>query len=1620
MNIHQAYFLISDKTQTHPFISFIKSMGLTVKIHSAFLPGEIRTADIIFVDEVTVVSQHTALEGFKTTTPGFIPIILLTTTANHTQKEYPHFIDDTVFVPFSESEWHRRLSTYFRLSKAGKERLGREEDWFKTLFTNSQSVMLLIDPESGRIVDANKAACRFYGYSHTRLTQMKIQQINQLDDTHIHQEISQAVQNKKNYFVFNHRLADGSTKTVEVYSGKVNLNGKVLLYSIIHDITEKEEAEKRLQESEENYRHFIENAPDIIVLIDENGIIRFVNQRIREYGNLEPEKIIGKPFTDFIPPEDHAEAKNANKRIFNNIRNFPFSTSLLLKEGKKIPVSTKGILLRFKEQKLNMTILRDMSSVLETEKKLKLSEEKYFSLFHYMKDCVAVYQINKNGDIIIKDFNRAAEKLEKVNRKEIVGKKLKEVFPGVEKMGIYQDIKKVYKTGQPTDLPTRLYKDHRIVGWRENSLYKLPTGEVVAVYKDITDKLKTQEILRENEEKYHSIFETSADAITITELNTGKYIEVNNTFLKLTGYSRDEVLGHTTMEIDLWENKEIREKVINTLKETGIIINAAAAFRSKEGQLISGLLSAKVVILRNKKYVIAEVRDITRIKQAEEALLASQQLFETLANISPVGIFRTDAEGNTTYVNPKWTEITGISGEEALNGNWTKILDPDEKDSLFNQWKENVARKTPTHVKYRIIRPDGTQRWVLGHASPEINNNQLVGYVGTITDITDIMQAEQALRESENRYRTLAETSSDLIITFDINGKLTFLSPAVEKIVGYTADEVMGIGFINFIAPEFRDITLSNFQRGIRGEKIPLYEVELLHKSGKRVPVELNVTSLLDTEGNPTGRLAVVRDITERKKAEKALKESEARLTTFSKIVTEGIVIHRDTLVIDANQSFLNIVGYSLEELIGKNIIQLVVKPEFQELTYKNAKKKQSTAYDIEIVRKDGTILPVEIEGINFTNRQGEKLRAVVVHDITQRKKMEEALRESENKYRSLAEASIDMILTYDMEGYITYVNPAVKKIFGYTPKEAIGKKFINYISPDTSEKALSIFNQRKKTGTVEPFELGILHKSGKIVPVEINPTSLLDADGKPIGRLTVVRDITSRKEAEKGLLLRDKALNAAANAIIITNAKGKIEWVNQAFCQLTGYTIEEAIGNRTKDLIDSGKHDRAFFENLNNTLYAGKVWKGEFTDKCKDGTLYEVEEVITPVLDEKGEVEHLIGIMTDITERKAAERELRAAKEAAEESSRLKSAFLANMNHEIRTPMNAIIGFSELMLGASPKEKEDYAKIVNSSAEQLMHLIDDVIFLSRLQSEKLPVNPTTFAPADLITEIYQMFDIPEMKKNLHLETLLPEKAESYYIRADIDKIRQVITNFMTNAIKYTPEGSVKTGFELQNKQILFFVEDTGMGIPKQEIPHIFEAFYRGSEVTRSAIRGTGLGLNIAKELVELMGGTIGVQSHHGRGSRFYFSLPYQPVKMTETPQQQQTFQPKKWSDLNILVAEDDDTSYLYLEALLKGKVRQLDWARNGAEAVKMVQKNHYDIVLMDMKMPVLTGDKAIQKIKEKFPEIPVIATTAYAMPEEKERAYAAGCDEYLNKPIKKEGLLALIDKYAAGQRAKR
>jgi CheY-like chemotaxis protein len=393
---------------------------------------------------------------------------------------------------------------------------------------------------------------------------------------------------------------------------------------------------------------------------------------------------------------------------------------------------------------------------------------------------------------------------------------------------------------------------------------------------------------------------------------------------------------------------------------------------------------------------------------------------------------------------------------------------------------------------------------------------------------------------------------------------------------------------------------------------------------------------------------------------------------------------------------------------------------------------------------------------------------------------------------------------------------------------------------------------------------------------------------------------------------------------------------------------------------------------------------------------------------------------MSDITEQKRIEKELIAAREQAVESDRLKSAFLANISHEIRTPMNGIIGFSELLDNTSldSVKRKMYVDIVKSSGLQLVRIIDDIIDISKIEANQLTLNYSSCSLGKMISELLLMY-----QKQLQLKGVKEVSIRANCgidpslatILVDETRLRQVLINLLNNSIKFTEVGEVVFGCDLFKNEIRFYVSDTGIGIPQELHQLIFKRFRQGSETLSRKFGGTGLGLAISEGLVQLLGGRIWFESEPDKGSVFYFTIPYRPAvtPLQQVPDTGGQVRQGRWTRQHILIAEDDTTNYLYLQNILEPTGAMLTHAHNGEEAVKICRASEdITMVLMDIRMPVLNGYEATRQIKAFRKELPVIAQTAYAMPEDQIKAIQAGCEAYISKPINRHQLMELLEKY--------
>ncbi|MEN8119175.1 MAG: response regulator [Bacteroidota bacterium] len=649
-------------------------------------------------------------------------------------------------------------------------------------------------------------------------------------------------------------------------------------------------------------------------------------------------------------------------------------------------------------------------------------------------------------------------------------------------------------------------------------------------------------------------------------------------------------------------------------------------------------------------------------------------------------------------------------------------------------------------------------------------------------------------------------------------------------------------------------------------------------------------------------------------------------------------------------------------------------------------------------------------------------------------KRKTEELIIKELKYASLFEAAGNIIILFNEKNQITEWNKSAEKIYHLSKNDVIGKHPKKIIPDDkTWQYVKKMLTKIKKEKKDDDHVLKTLDPDGDIVTVLWNITKFDKHDGSYNGFLAIGQDISlkekaesERKKSEEKLRQSEqffkRIMDSANDAILILDKEFKIQLWNHAAIQIFGYGRKEAIGQIVFENIFPLNY-RPLIEQYRQQIIGKNTDKSqgitfELSAKQKNGRTIPLELSMsgTYVQNES----FLIVIAKDITLRKRNEKTLLVAKEKAEESDNLKTAFLSNMSHEIRTPMNAIVGFSQLLSNPNfDQEKKDvFIEQININSDSLLKLIEDIIYISKIEAGKVDIIKTECLINKLLEELHTSFlehkrRMDKNKVDLALE--IGVKEPDFILNTDPQRLKQIFTNLLGNALKFTEEGSVEFGYQVKNKNFLeFYVKDTGMGIKKEKLKYVFDRFTKVSAKKTKLYGGTGLGLSISKHLVDHLGGKIRVESVEDKGSKFIFTHPYKKYfsETTESHIETKTTIEYLLKNTNILVAEDEEINFLFLKETLRQSGANVDWAKNGKEAVDLAINKEYDLILMDMKMPVMDGYDAIKKIKPIKPNTPIIAQTAYALPEEQKIGYEAGCDFYLSKPIDPINLINTVRKH--------
>lgn len=891
------------------------------------------------------------------------------------------------------------------------------------------------------------------------------------------------------------------------------------------------------------------------------------------------------------------------------------------------------------------------------------------------------------------------------------------------------------------------------------------------------------------------------------------------------------------------------------------------------------------------------------------------------------------------------------------------------------------------------------------------------------------LQAEIDLQKSELRFHTLAEMSKVGIFQTDIEGSALYVNPQWCRMSGMIKEDALGQGWLQVVHSDDREKLIDGWNKATQEHDSSIAEYRFVHKDGSIVWVMGQAVPERNSKNQVIGYIGTVTDITERKRTEQALLESEERYRTLVKFSPDPLYVHVNGQIAFVNPALCQLIGAKHpSELIGKPVLE-IIHPQYHKQVHERWDLVfKGTAVPLlveKFIRLDGKLVDVEVNAVAI-DWKGAKGVQVIARDITERILTEEALMESRSHYHSFIEQLPNAVFRKDKEGCYVLVNSQFCTLKGLNKEDFIGKKPMEIARIELEIQGEE--GQATKYANVGEDVHELIMRTGQSIETdeeypEINGDKLymhvvrmpvFDLNGSVIGSQGIMFDITVRKRAEEALRKLSSAVEQSPSSIVITDLDGRIEYVNPKSIEISGYNREELIGQNPR-IFSSGEKPKSQYKILWDTITSGKEWRGEFHNRKKSGELYWDSASISPIINEKGEITHYLAIKEDITEKKKILNELIEAKEKAEELNRAKSNFMANMSHELRTPLVGILGISELMMTETDGESNENANNIHESGLRLLKTITEILNFSKIESEKTTVEFSVINLTKLLLD-----EIKSYKKSAdHKGILIIESfsMEVVPIITDEKLLIAIINNLINNAVKFTFTGKVTISFEQTNGDILIKISDTGIGIPKEKFELIFEEFRQLSEGIGRSFEGSGLGLTVVKKYVELLNGSISVESELNIGSTFIVRLPF--IKYEEKTFTIDTFKPVKNESIplpekqiyKILIVDDDDINILTIRKMLEKDYYVIP-VSNGADAVEEVKKQRVDIILMDINLKHgISGVETTQLIRtiKGYENIPIVAMTAYAMPDDRMEFLQSGCSNYLAKPFSKEDIIKLL-----------
>lgn len=1080
----------------------------------------------------------------------------------------------------------------------------------------------------------------------------------------------------------------------------------------------------------------------------------------------------------------------------------------------------------------------------------------------------------------------------------------------------------------------------------------------VHILQNITERKLLVDALRDSGEKFRNFFESANDSLFIIDMG-GKFIDVNRVGYERLGYTKEEMLAKNVAQLDPPEfAAKVPERIAQIAKYGQAVFESAHIKRS--GAVMPVEINSRIIDFEGRKALLSVVRDITERKKAEEILKKREAQLAESQRIAGIGSWERNLSTNAVMWSKELYRIFGLDPErvapsfDILMG----LILPEDRESQKKDVQEAIQSKKPYRSDFRIVKPDGTTAVI--HSQGEVvcdGAGRPVLLKGTAQDITERKQMEDALKaaviraeDEKARSDSIIAAIGDGISIQDRNFRILYENEAQKKMVGDHVGELCYMAYEQKeercegcgVAQVFKDGGTHVVERSAPTDK-------------GMVHVEITASPLRDSKGDIVAGIEIAHNITERKKAENLMREQQH--------FTENLIINSAvaTFVLDADHRVLTW-NRACEELTGVPAAEMVgtegqwkpfydhKRPVLADIVLGREPEKLASFYSdfsISALLPDGLHAEGWYKNLNskdryivfdatpIRNSAGTVIAAIEnLQDITERKQAEDAVQESEKRYRAVVENAFDMIQSIAPDGRFLYVNPAWARTIGYSPEELRTMKIFDIISPACQSKCSDVFSKVKQGTPIEHFETQYVAKNGRVVDLEGNASARI-VDGAVEAIQCLLHDVTERNMLEEQIHRSKQdweyTFNSITDMVTVHDVDYNIIMANKAAQKILGLPLLEKMKDRKCFAYYHGIDHAPEGCPSCGCLQTGAPASFE-TFEPHLNMFIEIRAI--PRFDSNGNLIGLIHVVRDITERKQLEqqikmhtehletvvqertraledtnlelqtvnRELVLRREEADAASRAKTDFLANMSHELRTPLNAIMGFSEIMLmgmaGPVSDKQREFLNDISKSGNHLLSLINDILDLSKVEAGKMELEPEPVIIDDLVAGATMMFKEKALKHAIKLDTIKdPAVAD---IIADRRKLKQVLVNLLSNAFKFTPDGGSVTvaarriegemagKWEEENKSMIsqplslptptdlieISVSDTGVGITPEHQKKLFQPFEQIDSSLSRKHAGTGLGLSLCRRFVELHGGRIWVESEPGKGSTFSFVIP--------------------------------------------------------------------------------------------------------------------------------------------------